>query len=594
MCGIAGYIGSNDAKEIVLEGLECLEYRGYDSAGIALVNHKDIAIFKDKGRVAHLRELVDNSIVSHVGIGHTRWATHGEPNKINAHPHISNSGRFVLVHNGVIDNYKKLKSTKLNDFSFYSETDTEVIVNLIEYYVLKRNMNVDDAIKKTMVKLEGSYSLLILDKENLDRIYIAKNKTPLLIGIGSDGMYISSDTAPLAGHCDKYCVLEDHTFGIIKADSFELYDTIGLEREKNIYELKCSKNDVSKGEYPHFMLKEICEQPGVIRTLITNYFEDEDIKIDPKLIALIKKCNKINFVACGTSMYASYMAKYYFEKLCEIPSEVFIASELVYSTPLIKDKPLFIFLSQSGETADLIAVMKRCKKAGYPILSITNTEVSTMVGLADYNLNIYAGKEIAVASTKAYVAQIVTCAILAKAVSGKQTNLKNNLNRVALAIENVIENKETIRAMANEIKDAKDVFYIGRGIDYWTCLEASLKLKEISYIHTEAFSSGELKHGSIALIEKGTPVIAICTQEGTNAIIRSNLIETKSRGAKTYVISLESMSHNEDDIVLPNVAHYLTPLVSVVVCQLLAYYAAVLKGNDVDKPKNLAKAVTVE
>lgn len=594
MCGIVGYIGRDNAEKIILDGLTNLEYRGYDSAGIALVNNNTINIFKDKGRVNHLKEIININEKCNIGIGHTRWATHGEPNKLNSHPHISNSGRFVLVHNGVIDNYKKLKSHYLSNFSFYSETDSEVIVNLIEYYTLIKNMSVDSAIKKVMVKLEGSYALLILDKENLDRIYIAKNKAPLLIGLGDNGTIIASDSAPLIGYCNKYCVLEDHTFGIVKNDSFELYDTIGLELEKNIYELKYSKDDISKGEYPHYMLKEISEQPGVVRNLILNYFEDEKLNIDESLLNAIRKSTKINFVACGTSMYASYMAKYFFEKLCGIPSEVFIASELVYSTPLIKDKPFFIFLSQSGETADSIAVMKKCKKMGYPILAVTNTDISTMVSLADYNLNIYAGKEIAVASTKAYIAQIVTCAILAKAVSGKETNLKSNLNKVSLAIENIISEKEIIEAMAKKIMNASDVFYIGRGIDYWASLEAALKLKEISYIHTEAFSSGELKHGSIALIEKGTPVIAICTQEGTNAIIRSNLIETKSRGANTFVISLESMSHPDDDIILPNVAHYLTPLVTVVVCQLLAYYVAVLKGNDVDKPKNLAKAVTVE
>lgn len=594
MCGIVGYIGNNDAQKIILDGLTNLEYRGYDSAGIALVKDNSINIFKDKGRVEHLRDIINMDGISHIGIGHTRWATHGEPNKINSHPHISNSGRFVLVHNGVIENYKKLKNLKLNDYKFYSETDSEVIVNLIEHYVLDKKMTVESAIRKTMVKLDGSYALLILDRDNLDRIYVAKNKTPMLIGISDDGMIMASDTAPLIGLCDKYCVLEDHTFGIVKKDSFELFDIIGMEKEKNIFKLNCSKDDISKGDFSHYMLKEIYDQPGVIRNLILNYFDDEEINIDSKLINLIRKSNKINFVACGTSMYASYMAKYFFEKLCDIPSEVFIASELVYSTPLIKDKPLFIFLSQSGETADSIAVMKKCKKQGYPVVAITNTEISTMVGLADFNLNIFAGKEMAVASTKAYIAQIVTCAILAKAVSGKETNLKNNLNRVALAIEKVISEKDVIKGIAKEIVNATDIYYIGRGIDYWASLEAALKLKEISYIHTEAFSSGELKHGSIALIEKNTPVIAICTQEGTNAIVRSNLIETRSRGAKTYVISLESMSHPDDDIILPNVAHYLTPLVSVVVCQLLAYYTAVLKGNDVDKPKNLAKAVTVE
>lgn len=592
MCGIIGYIGEKEARSIVLTGLKQLEYRGYDSVGIAVVKNNEITVFKDKGRVNHLCDLIDANVDGSIAIGHTRWATHGEPNKVNSHPHTSNSGRFTIVHNGVIDNYKILKATKLQSFKFYSETDTEVIVNLLEYYASK--MDVESAIKKTMVHLEGSYALLILDKMHLDRIYVAKNKTPLLIGISKKGIMLASDTTPLAGICSKYCSLEDHTFAVIHKNDFELYDVVGLVKEKEIKDLTLTAGDVSKGDYPHFMLKEIFEQPSIIRNLISNYFIDDQINVDTGIIQMIKSCNKINFVACGTSMHASYMAKYYFEKLCNIPTEVFCASELVYSTPLILDKPCFVFVSQSGETADSIAVMKNVKAKGFPILAITNTEISSMVSLADYNLNIYAGKEIAVASTKAYVAQIVTCAILAKAVSGKKTNLKNNLNKVAISMESILDQAELIENLAREIQNTQDAFFIGRGIDYWACMEASLKLKEITYIHTEAFSSGELKHGSIALIDKGTPVIAICTQEGTNAIVRSNLMETKSRGALTKVISFESLSFVDDDIIVPNVAHYLSPLVTIVVTQLLAYYTAVLKGNDVDKPKNLAKSVTVE
>lgn len=592
MCGIIGYIGEKNARDIVLIGLKQLEYRGYDSVGIAVANNDNVTIFKDKGRVNHLCDLIGNKVDGPIAIGHTRWATHGEPNKVNSHPHTSNSGRFTIVHNGVIENYKKLKATKLKNYHFYSETDTEVIANLLEYYSMK--MDTESAIRKTMVHLEGSYALLILDKENLDRIYVAKNKTPLLIGVSDKGIMLASDTTPLAGICSKYCSLEDFSFAVIQKDDFELYDVLGMQKEKELKELTLRAGDVSKGDYPHFMLKEIFEQPSIIRNLISNYFIDDQINIDTDIIQMIKSCNKINFVACGTSMHASYMAKYYFEKLCNIPTEVFCASELVYSTPLILDRPCFVFVSQSGETADSIAVMKNVKAKGFPILAITNTEISSMASLADFNLNIYAGKEIAVASTKAYVAQIVTCAILAKAVSGKKTNLKNNLNKVAIAIESILDQAELIKDLAKEIEGAQDAFFIGRGIDYWTCLEASLKLKEITYIHTEAFSSGELKHGSIALIEKGTPVIAICTQEGTNAVVRSNLMETRTRGALTKVISFESLAFGDDDIVVPNVAHYLAPLVTIVVTQLLAYFIAVLRGNDVDMPKNLAKSVTVE
>lgn len=593
MCGIVGYFGLLDARDVVLSGLEKLEYRGYDSAGIALVNkNNELEVYKDKGRVAHLKAICDNHVETHLAIGHTRWATHGVPNKINAHPHCSENGRYTIVHNGVIENYKKLKVAYLSDFHFKSETDTEVIANLIEYF--SKEYDSKEAILQAISLLEGSYALLIIDNEDKDKIYIAKNKTPLIIGIGESGITIGSDVIPLVGYATEYVSLPDLTFGYVTQKALFLFDLLNHKRKYKLETLDLESDAFEKGNYPHFMLKEIHEQPSVIRHLISQYFEDENINIDPKIIQMIRKCNKINLVACGTSMYASYMAKYYFEKLCRIPSEVFVASELVYSTPLILDNPCFIFLSQSGETADSIAVMKKFKDQKYPIISITNIASSTMANLSDYNLNIFAGSEIAVASTKAYVAQIVVCAILAKAVSNQKTNLKNNLSKVALAIEKVLSDEILIKAMAKKIMNAFDIFYIGRGIDYWVCLEAALKLKEISYIHTEAFSSGELKHGSIALIDHGTPVIAICTQEGTNSIVRNNLTETKSRGAHTFVIAMESMSEPTDDIIIPNVAHYLSPLVSVVVCQLLAYHIAALKGNDVDKPKNLAKSVTVE
>ena len=593
MCGIVGFFGKKDARDIVIGGLEKLEYRGYDSAGIALVHNNEIEIYKEKGRVQELKKLCDYSYSANIAIGHTRWATHGEPSVVNAHPHRSFNKRFVVVHNGVIDNYKILKSSYLKDYSFVSDTDTEVVINVIEEFA--KTMSVKEAIIKTMDILEGSYAMLILDREDLGKMYLVKNKTPLLIGHGTDGITVGSDTMVLVETCDEYLVLNDKTFIIINNEhEFELYDADGNSLPYKMTKLDVKFEDFDKGTYEHYMLKEIEEQPGVIRNLISAYFEGDEVIVNQEIISAIRKCDKINLVACGTSMYASYMAKYYFEKLCGIPSEVFCASELVYSTPLIKDHPFFIFLSQSGETADSLAVMKNCKRKKYPTLAITNTENSSMNHLADYTMHIHAGKEIAVASTKAYVAQITTCAILAKAIAKTKIELKSAFNRVALAIENVLENKYMVKAIAEKLYKHNDVFYIGRGIDYWVCLESALKLKEISYIHTEAFPSGELKHGTIALIDKETPVIAICTQEGTNGIVRSNLTETLSRGATGYVISMEGIAHADDDIIIPNVPHYLTPVVSVVVTQLIAYYTAILRGNDVDKPKNLAKSVTVE
>lgn len=591
MCGIVGHFGKFNALEAVLEGLEHLEYRGYDSAGVAFIYKDVILIQKDKGRVLDLKNKLLNCS-SYLAIGHTRWATHGEANQVNAHPHCSMNQRFVIVHNGIIENYQRLKQIYLENYTFQSQTDTEVIVNLIEYF--SKNLAVEEAIRKTMSLLEGSYACLILDNEQRDRIFFIKDKSPLLIGKSSLGVSFSSDITGLIGYAEEFIALEDKTFGIVTMDAVQILDMIGLKKEMIFKKLSVKMEDIDKKAYDHFMLKEIYEQPLMIRKIMDHYFIKDEVKISEKLLHHLRQSDKINFIACGSSMYASFFAKYFFEKLCGIPSEVFCASELVYSTPLITKRPFFIFFSQSGETADCIAVMKKLKKQGYPILTITNTMESSMVRLSDYALDLCAGKEIAVASTKAYTAMIVVSAILARGVHHTKTNLKNNLKAVSIAMERVLENKEVCMRIAKELVSSTDAFFIGRGIDYWTSLEASLKLKEIAYIHTEAYSSGELKHGPIALITKNTPVIAIITQEGTNRVTRSNLMETASRGAKAFVISSKSLASLEDDIIIPNVAHYLSGIISALVCQLIAYYAAVYRGNDVDKPKNLAKSVTVE
>ena len=595
MCGIVGFLGdlSSDAREIILNGLEKLEYRGYDSAGIALVNNDLVSIYKDKGRVKHLREIVDSSFPTHVGIGHTRWATHGIPSQANSHPHTSQSGRFTLVHNGVIENFKKLKNQYLSAYKFKSQTDTEVVANLLEYFANKYN-DFQKAISKTLSVLEGSFALLILDSEHLDHVYFAKNKTPLVVGKSKHGISFGSDIIPLVGYADEFVALPDGVMGVAYDSQVEFSDFLGHKETLEFKKIDVQANALDKGQYDHYMMKEIHEEPFVVRRLIQEYFDGPDIKINRRLLAMIRECDKINLVACGTSMHASYMAKYFFEKFCKIPTEVFCASELVYSTPLIKDNPCFIFLSQSGETADSIACMKKFKEQKFPIIAITNVETSSMANLADYHLNLYAGPEIAVASTKAYTAEVIVTCILAKAVRGVETHLRQNLDKCAKSMEVVLNKKEDIRDLAATIKDSEDVFFIGRGIDYWSCLEASLKLKEISYIHSEAFPSGELKHGTIALIDKGTPVIAICTQEGTNSIVRNNLIETQARGSLPIIISTNSLSEPGDDVEVPDVNHYLSPLITIVVAQLLAYYVATMRGNDVDKPKNLAKSVTVE
>lgn len=591
MCGIVGYIGSFNSLALAIEGLKKLEYRGYDSAGVAYKIGDEIIICKEKGRVNNLEKVI-MAKEADLAIGHTRWATHGVANKINAHPHASMNNRFIIVHNGIIENYLRLKYEYLADYTFVSETDTEVIANLIEFF--SKELDVAEAIRKTMSVIEGSYACLILDSLNTDTIYFIKDKSPLLIGCSKRGISFSSDITGLIGHADSYMSLDDKAFGFARGGRIYLYDIIGIPKALNYKKIAAKGEEIDKQEYSHFMLKEIYEQPLIIRKLINNYFSYDEINIAPKLIHLIRQSDKVYLVGCGSSMYASYFAKYYFEKLCDKPCEVFCASELVYANILITKRPFFIFYSQSGETADLIAVIKKYKKYRYPILTITNTPESTMVRMSDFYLNIYAGREIAVASTKAYTAMIVVSAILARAVGKTKTNLKNNLRAVCLAMEKVLENKKICEGLATKIANTNELFYIGRGIDYWVCLEAALKLKEIAYIHTEAFSSGELKHGPIALIDNNAFVIAIITQEGTNRITRSNLIETEARGAKAFIISSKSLSLPSDDIIIPNVAHYLSGLVSALVIQLIAYYTAVIKNYDVDKPKNLAKSVTVE
>ncbi len=592
MCGIVGYIGNKDARQIVLDGLSLLEYRGYDSAGICQFNGDSFEIFKDKGRVNNLINLVDKSYNTNYAIGHTRWATHGVPNKVNSHPHMSMNKRFVIVHNGVIENFRKLKIEYLQDYHFESDTDTEVIVNLIDHFSFK--MSVSDSIRKTLSLLEGSYALLIIDTSDHDTLYAAKNKSPLVLGKSKDGISIASDVMALEDNISEYAQIDDISFVIITKNEFKVYDIIGIEQKVELLKLLIEKAEVSKGNYEHYMLKEIYEQPGVVRRLITKYFEEEKILINEDIVKEMQLSDSICIIACGTSYYAGLVGKYFFEKLCNIPTNVYIASEVAYEFPLLSKKPFCIVISQSGETADSINCLKQIKKMNIPSLAITNIPTSTLARESKYSLDIFAGPEIAVASTKAYTAMVIVLSILAKAISKKKTNLKLNLSKVALSIEDLLSNSEIIESIASDIKDKDDCFYIGRGLDYYASLEMALKLKEISYIHTDPYPSGELKHGSIALIEKGFPVIAVITQEDTATITRTNLEETVARGAKPIIIAADRVSMQNDDFIISGVASYLMPIVSVVFGQLLSYYVSLKRGNDVDKPKNLAKSVTVE
>ncbi|WP_409273111.1 glutamine--fructose-6-phosphate transaminase (isomerizing) [Neobacillus sp. SCS-31] len=600
MCGIVGYIGTKDSKEILLKGLEKLEYRGYDSAGIAIMNSDGVQVFKEKGRIADLRKIVDTRVEASAGIGHTRWATHGAPSKRNAHPHQSSTGRFTLVHNGVIENYSKLQREYLQDVELQSDTDTEVIVQMISLFA-KEGLSTLEGFRKALTLLKGSYALALLDEEDNETIYVAKNKSPLLVGLGDTFNVVASDAMAMLQVTDQFVELMDKEIVIVKKDEVTIQNLKGETISRAPYKAELDASDIEKGTYPHYMLKEIDEQPLVMRKIIQRY-QDENggLSIASEIVDAIKASDRMYIIAAGTSYHAGLVGKQLIEKLAGIPVEVHISSEFGYNMPLLSEKPLFVFISQSGETADSRAVLVQVKEMGYPALTITNVPGSTLSREADYTLLLHAGPEIAVASTKAYTAQLAVLAILAD-VSAKSRgreigfDLVQELGIVANAMEGLCDSKEIIEHIAREfLTVTRNAFFIGRAVDYYVCLEAALKLKEISYIQAEGFAGGELKHGTIALIEEGTPVIALATQENVNLSIRGNVKEVTARGANPCIISMKGLETDEDTFVLPVVHEQLTPLISVVPLQLLAYYAALHRDCDVDKPRNLAKSVTVE
>lgn len=600
MCGIVGYIGLNDAKEILLKGLEKLEYRGYDSSGIAVRNEAGVTIFKEKGRIADLRGAVDENTMAHTGIGHTRWATNGVPSRENAHPHQSNSGRLTLVHNGVIENYAILKREYLKDVAFKSETDTEVIVQLIEKFV-NEGMEVEEAFRQTLTLLEGSYAIALLDAENDETILVAKNKSPLLIGVGKDFNVVASDAMAMLQVTDQFLELMDKEMVIVTKEKVTIKNLSNEEVMRAPYTAELDASDIEKGTYPHYMLKEVDEQPAVIRKIIQAYQNEEGkLAIDYSITEAVSEADRIYIIACGTSYHAGLIGKQFIEKMTEIPVEVHVASEFTYNMPLLSKKPLFIFISQSGETADSRAVLVSIKALGHKALTITNVPGSTLSREADYTLLLHAGPEIAVASTKAYTAQVAVLAILAN-VTGQFRNMEydfdlvKELGIVATAMEALCDSKEEMEDIAREyLSVTRNAFFIGRSLDYYVVLEGALKLKEISYIQAEGFAGGELKHGTIALIEEGTPVIALATQAGVNLSIRGNVKEVVARGANPCIISMKGLEEEDDRFVIPEVNELLTPLISVIPLQLIAYYAALHRECDVDKPRNLAKSVTVE
>ncbi|MDY0211072.1 MAG: glutamine--fructose-6-phosphate transaminase (isomerizing) [Acholeplasma sp.] len=593
MCGIVGYIGNKEAKDVILNGLKRLEYRGYDSAGMSLFNMRQqmFDVYKDQGRVDKLASSVLRSPRSNIGIGHTRWATHGKVNKENAHPHYSHSRRFILVHNGVIENYKELKQQYLSGVNFLSETDTEVIAQLIETFSI--TLNVENAILTTLRLLKGSYALLILDQQNPDILYAAKYKSPLLVGRGKEGITIASDLMALIGYSESYLPLDDKTFIVASRDYLKLFDINHQSVRPKFKTIDMKHDDVERGQYPHFMMKEIHEQPSVIRRIVSSYFDHDKSLINAKILKDIKESDRIYILAAGTSMHAGLIGKNLFEKLANIPVEVHIASEFAYQQPLLSANPFFILVSQSGETADLRACLVNLKASNHKILTITNVGTSTLAREANYFLELYAGPEIAVASTKAYVAQIAVLSLVAYELSNKTFNIKEALTKVALSIENFLSDEKMLD-VTRHLLTHRNCFFIGRGLDFYTGLEAALKLKEISYIQTEGFAAGELKHGTIALIEEGTPVVAIISDPRISHNTRSNLNEVIARGARTIRIVMSNVKESEDEVVLDEVHPLLTPMVMVVPTQLLSYYAALERSYDIDKPRNLAKSVTVE
>ncbi|WP_417898329.1 glutamine--fructose-6-phosphate transaminase (isomerizing) [Bacillus haimaensis] len=601
MCGIVGYIGTQDTKEILLKGLEKLEYRGYDSAGIAVMNEEGVHVFKEKGRIADLREVVDASVAATVGIGHTRWATHGVPSKVNAHPHQSTSGRFTLVHNGVIENYAILKREYLQGVELVSETDTEVVVQIIEKFA-NEGQHIEVALRNTLAILKGSYAIALVDNEDPDTIYVGKNKSPLLVGVGKgDFNVVASDAMAMIQVTDQFVELMDKEMVIVRKEAVTIKKLNGEIVERAPYTAELDASDIEKGTYPHYMLKEIDEQPLVMRKIIQKY-QDENgtLTIDADIVKAVNQSDRIYIVAAGTSYHAGLVGAQMIEKLAKIPVEVHVASEFNYNMPILSERPLFIFISQSGETADSRAVLVQVKELGYPALTITNVQGSTLSREADFTLLLHAGPEIAVASTKAYTAQIAVMSIFAAVLAeSKGYNLEfdlvQDLGIVANAMEVLCDQKEELEDLARKfLSTTRNCFFIGRTMDYYVGLEGALKLKEISYIQAEGFAGGELKHGTIALIEEGTPVIAISTQEHVDLSIRGNVKEVVARGANPCIISMKGMETEEDSFVVPTVNELLSPLVSVIPLQLISYYAALHRDCDVDKPRNLAKSVTVE
>ena len=607
MCGIVGFTGVQPAGPILLDGLKKLEYRGYDSAGIAVMDQSAITVSKVRGRIAALAEKTRDGAAAPgtAGIGHTRWATHGAPTEENAHPHLSNDGRFAVVHNGIIENYLSLREELTEDgYRFESETDTEVIVHLIERYY---RGSVRDALIKTANRLRGSYALGVICREEPGKIYAVREASPLILGIGLGENFFASDVTALVNHTRSVIYLEDGEFAELSPSSVRIFDCTGREIPKKTTRILWDVQAAEKGGYEHFMLKEIMEQPGAVKATLAPRLKNGAVEFEElkDLLPQLPDLTKIVITACGSAYYAGCAGKYALERLCRIPVEVELASELRYSDPLIDEHTLLLVISQSGETADTIAALKECKAKGAKTLAIVNVVGSSVATLADYTVYTWAGPEIAVATTKGYTTQVAMLYMLALCfaahlgrIGAKETHLLDTLQALPRMIQEAIDLNASIPALAEKYHESPALFFIGRNTDFAAALEGALKMKEISYLHAEAYAAGELKHGTIALIEEHQPVIALCCNPAVTEKTISNIVEVKSRGAEVLALTFRNnqkiLSVADDLLFVPEVDALFSAAVEIVPLQLLAYYVAKANGCDIDKPKNLAKSVTVE
>ena len=608
MCGIVGFTGSQNAAPILLDGLKKLEYRGYDSAGIAVLGENGIHMVKASGMIKNLDAKIKGgaALPGHAGIGHTRWATHGEPTDVNAHPHMSNDNKFAVVHNGIIENYAQLREElKGKGFQFKSETDTEVIVHLMDMYY---EGDLKKAVLKTISRLEGAYALGILCSEEGGRIVAARQSAPLIVGVGIGENYFASDVTALVAHTKNVIYMEDGEIADITPENITIYDTTGKVLEKTVTRIAWDIAAAEKGGYEHFMLKEIIEQPHAIKSTIEPRIKDGEIVLDDFSLSDedLKQINKIMITACGSAFYAGSVGKYVIEELCRIPVEADLASELRYRNPLVDEHTLLVVVSQSGETADTIAAMKECKARGARVLAIVNVVGSTIAKLADDVVYTWAGPEIAVATTKGYTTQVAVMDMLAVYLARRLGRLDDAQNKELVdailqfpsLIQRSIDLNPNLPSLAEKYHSHNDVFFIGRNLDYAASMEGSLKLKEISYLHSEAYAAGELKHGTIALIEKGRPVVALACYETLFDKMMSNIKEVKARGAQVLAVVLEGnrqiFAEADDVIFVPRTKEIFNTLPEIVPLQLFAYYVAKANGCAIDKPKNLAKSVTVE